>query len=52
MLYVIMNNPGGELDRREARDEDHAVDVLKEMLDDCGSLSHGDTFVIVDPNEE
>ena len=49
---VIMENPGGELDSAEAADGRDAVRVLVKMLEDCGELSDGDVFRIIDNDEE
>jgi hypothetical protein len=49
---VVMCNEGGELDRREARDAEHAKVVLAEMVAEVGDLYVGDTFRIEGPEEE
>ena len=52
MTFIItMNNPGGELDRRTAKDGREAAQVLAAMAADCGELSDGDTFTIIDEGE-
>jgi hypothetical protein len=52
MAFIItMSNPGGELDRRTAKDGTEAVEVLSAMINDCGELADGDTFTIVDEDE-
>lgn len=49
-FIVTMNNAGGELDRRTAKDGIDAAAVLIEMLKDT-ELAHGDSFAIVDEDE-
>ncbi len=47
---IIMSNPGGELDRRSAKDGLDAAAVLADMIEDV-ELADGDTFTIVDDDE-
>lgn len=49
---VVMENPGGELDSQPAKDGTDAVLVLAKMVENCGELADGDTFRIVDEDEE
>lgn len=49
---IIMKNPGGELDNRSATDGRDAVQVLTQMIAECGELADGDSFVIIDEDEE
>lgn len=51
-FIVTMSNPGGELDRRSAKDGREAVQVLVAMVADCGELADGDTFTIIDEDEQ
>jgi hypothetical protein len=52
MAFIItMNNPGGELDWRTATDGREAAEVLAAMVIECGELTDGDTFTIVDEDE-
>ena len=48
----IMSNPGGELDRRTAKDGREASEVLAAMVTECGELTDGDTFTIIDEDEQ
>jgi len=52
MLYVMMGNPGGELDRRQVKDEEEAKRVLLEMIEDLPGLAEGDTFTLIDEDED
>ena len=52
MTFIItMSNPGGELDRRTAKDGREAAEVLASMVAGCGELADGDTFTIIDEEE-
>lgn len=52
MAFIItMSNPGGQLDRRSAKDGRDAVVVLAAMVADCGELADGGTFTITDEDE-
>lgn len=46
MITIVWNNAGGEIDRCEAKTESDAVSALVEMVEMCGEISPGDTFVV------
>lgn len=50
-FIIIMSNPGGEIERRTAKDGDEAADVLSDMVLGM-ELCDGDTFVIVEEDKE
>lgn len=49
---IVMKNPGGELDSQPAKDGADAVAVLSKMIEDCGELVGGDSFEIIDEDDE
>lgn len=49
-IIITMNNAGGELDRRTAKDGAEASAVLIDILKDI-DLAHGDSFTITDEDE-
>lgn len=51
MFTIIMSNPGGELDRKSAEDGRAAARALIDMIETCGELADGDSFTIVDEDE-
>lgn len=52
MFTIIMSNTAGELDRKTAKDGREAATVLADMIEECGELADGDTFAIVDDDED
>ena len=46
-FIIIMSNPGGELERRTAKDGQEAAQALAAMVDGY-ELCDGDTFTIVE----
>lgn len=51
-MEILMLNDGGELNRRTARDETHAAQVLRDMIESLPYVSHGDKFVVRYLNSE
>lgn len=46
MITIVLNNSGGELDRRTARTPEEAAQTLVKMIQEAGEIYPGDEIVI------
>ena len=51
MVYVVMENSGGELDRREVTEGRSPREVLISLLYEVENLYDGDVFRVEDPDD-
>ena len=50
--WVVMENEGGELDRKFATDRESAKAALVALIEECEYIDHGDSFRIVEGQSE
>lgn len=51
-FLILLCNPGGELDRREARNEQSCKAAIQDLADKVAYFSGGDTISIIDRAED